>query len=84
MPDRQFDDLPRREHPLELPLKVLPLGLAPEVVHHQEAAGEQVSSKCLYLVFAEDHFSRLDDVNKWILKQRGLGEVEHRAFRIDL
>ena len=84
MLERQFDPLAVRENFSDFLGHALPFTFAPKIVHHQEAAVQQIFSQRGHLVVVERERARLDHVDEWVIGQIRVGQPKVAAVRINL
>jgi hypothetical protein len=77
------DRLAVGEHAAHFVRQVVPLVLAPEVVHHQEAAVEEIPPQAANFVVGEQHPPRLDEVDEGVVEQLRVGQLQHLVVGID-
>ena len=80
----QFDGLALGEDALDFADEVRQLGLAPEVVHHEEAAVEEILPHDGNLLVREAQRADLDHVNPRIVEEVRVFDLEQSAERVHL
>jgi len=81
---RQFLGFPIGKDPFHLKGEVVVLIPSPEVIHKQETPIEEVFPKSLHLIFGKPQIAWLDDVDKRVIEQLRIGQLDHLALRMYL
>src|SRR6185295_18243801 len=90
MEDRMFDGqvhrfiLGLREDLFDLLMKSEPVSISPEIVTHEEAAVQQIFPQDGNLLRLESEPARFDDVDKGIIVELLVREIDVAAVRVDL
>ena len=72
-----------REDAFDVRVEILPFIFAPEVVHHQEAAVQQIAAQAGDFFVRQIHLAGFDHVEERIVEDRLVGEFDNLSMRID-
>ena len=81
---RQIPRFLIRKYAFDFTVEVVPLVAAPEVVHHQEPAIEQIAAERDDFLFPKQQLPRFDHVNKRIVEKFQIREPQDVAVRVDM
>src|SRR5205823_13093534 len=80
---RQYIRYSCRKNSLDLAIKILPLRIAQEIVHNEEAAVEEVAAQDGHLFVFEPEGARLDDVDPGKVEQIRVSQPDDTSVGID-
>ena len=80
----QLDGFLVWKDPLHFPIEMIPLLRSPELVDHEESAGQQVATQGFGFRIGEDHRTRRDEKGEGVFEQLGIRQLYRDGIRIHL